>query len=132
LNPFLVDDPARHLRFLGRDEKEFGKLEGITPEGKYSCILYNLNRPELVLSRRDVFNTIKDQLDLAQFRIAQWKTGAAQEKPAVLQNLLNKRQPYSLLVKTLLAQWRAQTIRKEEEERARQEAVLNDLKMLEV
>ncbi len=137
LNPFLVGDPTRHLLFVGPGGKDFGKLQGKTPEGESSCSLYNLNRSELVLSRRREYEEVTRRLQLAQLQIAEWKARGEEVASTFLRDLMDQRRPYSLMVKSVVASWLARTLQSEQEEearrRARQEAFLsaleNDLKM---
>jgi hypothetical protein len=137
LNPFLVEDPSQHLRFIGPEEKQFGEMEGITPEGKASCKFYNLNRSDLIQSRCQEFNAVSGRLKLAEFQIAQWKSTAEPQASTFLQDLLDERRQYSLMVRAVVTRWLARTIQNEEEEearrRARQKALLsaleNDRKM---
>ena len=139
LNPFHVEDPSQHLRFLGPEADErFGEIEGVTPEGETSCRLYNLNRLYLVEDRCQRFKTLEERLRLAECQIAEWKSKADETSATFLRSLLEERHPYSLMVRTVVARWLTRKIKKEQEEeakrRARHQALVsaleNDLKML--
>lgn len=140
LNPFKLQEPSQHLRFLGPEANErFGEIEGITPEGETSCKLYNLNRLYLVEDRCGQFRILEDRLHLAESQISKWKESENGETgTSFLQRLLEEPQQYSLMVRTIVARWLARKIKKEQEEeakrRARHQALVsaleNDLKML--
>jgi hypothetical protein len=68
LNPYR-DEPARHLKFLPNVDGTFiGTVAGITPEGRESVRLYNLNREPLRDARAGAQHTALDRVLTAMVR----------------------------------------------------------------
>jgi hypothetical protein len=130
LNPFK-EDPGKHLQFIGPEGKnEFGKLKGITPQGRASVKIYNLNRSELATDRRRVYYLTKDGLDYASSR--------PDKKDELLNEILTGESDYHIVVKPSIQNWlkerrlyeEAELEREMERRKFNMRTLDNDLKML--
>ena len=130
LNPFKID-PSLHLVCFGPDiADKFGQIEGLTPEGKESVKVYNLNRGDLVKARQKSYETLRLQLKLAQ--------ASADMDDSIRKRILNElvtgECEFSIMLRPVIVEWleerRANERRKIAEATLIDESLKNDLKML--
>ena len=101
LNPFTIKNPSKHIEFVGLEDPElYGCLRGLTPEGKASVEIYNLNRGDLVLARRKQYQSIKDRLELAKTQPATRQTIVKEYRDGELQ--------YHILIDPVVKAWFAE------------------------
>jgi hypothetical protein len=128
LNPFSKENPRKHLEFIGdaTNLKEFGKLKGLTDIGEKSIEIYDLNRGDLVIDRREAYWAFRDELKLA--------LADSEKKQRIFESVQLGTRRYTIVALPSLLKWldgRQEDVQEAQRRlKEREAAIENERKML--